>query len=123
MVCFECKKCQTEKNFKTDRGEIDNEYIPNDNNETFALDIKGQIAAKHFKTSKNKKNNYFYILTMVDLFSRYTETRIIWRITSKSVIKAFKKIWIKKTIEPQKIVLLTMEGSFYLSNLLFSSTN
>ncbi|KAG0420635.1 hypothetical protein EQH57_0068 [Dictyocoela roeselum] len=39
---------------------------------------------------------------MVDLFSRYTETKVIWNISSKSICKAFENVWINKHGIPKK---------------------
>lgn len=45
-------------------------------NETVSTDIFGTIKTNHFVTTK--KEDKFYILTMTDIFSRYTEIEIFW---------------------------------------------
>ncbi|KAG0441243.1 Retrovirus-related Pol polyprotein from transposon [Dictyocoela muelleri] len=112
-VCYECKKCQLEKNYKTESGEISCDYFPRTMNDTVALDIKGPLPLKHFFTSRNKKQKNFYIIAMVDLFSRYTEIKIIYSIYSRIICNAFKEKWLNVHGPPKKC--LTDNGRQFTS--------
>ena len=56
----------------------------------------------------------FFIITFTDIFSRWTETEILFSITSEDVIQAFEASWISKHGLPDR--LLTDQGRQYISN-------
>lgn len=62
-----------------------------DINETLCVDLKGPIKTQHFKTKIRHK--YFYILVMTDWLTRYTEIKILFDTTSKTIISAITKKW------------------------------
>ncbi|KAG0435655.1 Transposon Tf2-9 polyprotein [Dictyocoela muelleri] len=99
-ICRECKKCNSEKEYRQMNGITINKPIISKINECVAIDIKVPIKSRHFKTTSKIK--YFYILAIADLFSRYTEISIINDIKSKTITSNFKKVWIRQHKPPQK---------------------
>ncbi|KAG0442790.1 Transposon Tf2-9 polyprotein [Dictyocoela muelleri] len=99
-----CKKCQEEKNYKTVSGHITNNYDINEINQTVQVDPKGPIPSKHYKCLRDKTNDQFYLFIMTDLFSRFTESRILWSITSKQICNAFEENWLKKHGTPKNCI-------------------
>ncbi|KAG0420319.1 Transposon Tf2-9 polyprotein, partial [Dictyocoela roeselum] len=96
------KKCAEEKNYhKTIRGENTINYSVNDINQILAVDLKGPIPSKHYKSLRTKKHDKFYILILTDLYSRYTKSKILWSITSRQICKAFQENWINKYGPPK----------------------
>ncbi|KAG0418087.1 hypothetical protein EQH57_0806, partial [Dictyocoela roeselum] len=92
-VCETCEKCQKEKeNFiKTPEINIIN-HMP-ELHEVIAVDIKGPVKYKHFKSKTKFK--IFYILVITEYLSRYTEIAIINDIHSTTICKAIDKSWFK----------------------------
>ena len=70
--------------------------------EMVSTDIFGPIKMKHFLTTR--KEQYFYIITMTDVFSRWTESKVKFDITSETVCKVIEKTWISKFGPPRKIL-------------------
>ncbi|KAG0436573.1 Gag-Pro-Pol polyprotein, partial [Dictyocoela muelleri] len=54
-----------------------------------------------------------FILTITDICTRFTKVKVITKITSKPILKAFKKIWFDNYGVPKKI--LTDHGKQYVS--------
>ncbi|KAG0418758.1 Transposon Tf2-9 polyprotein, partial [Dictyocoela roeselum] len=92
-ICDTCEKCQREKeNFvKTPKINILN-HMPGPN-EVIAVDIKGPVKYKHFKS--NTKYKMFYLLVITEYLSRYTEIAIINDIHSTTICKAIDQNWFK----------------------------
>lgn len=94
-ICKHCVVCNREKEFTHNFGITKNEVNTTKINEVVGLDIKGPIKTSHFKGRNDK--NYFYILVMVDIYSRYAEIDIIDDIKSEKICDSFENNWIKKT--------------------------
>ncbi|KAG0420639.1 Transposon Tf2-6 polyprotein [Dictyocoela roeselum] len=90
-VCDECEKCQKEKDnfFKTSKVEFI-ESVPK-LYECIAIDIKGPIKSKHFRTVS--KARMFYLLVITEFISRYTEVSVIENIDSSTICNSIKKNW------------------------------
>ncbi|KAG0420316.1 hypothetical protein EQH57_0207 [Dictyocoela roeselum] len=93
-ICKECLECQREKDHKVNKRVPHYEFLSKNKNNTVGLDIKGPIKLSNCKTSK--KQTEFYILVIMDLFSRYTEVYFIYDICSETICDAFEKTWLEK---------------------------
>lgn len=56
----------------------------------------------------------FYLLIMIDVFSRWVQIGILKGINTKSVIKTLKRKWFDKYDKPNKI--LSDQGRQFISN-------
>lgn len=99
-ICKYCDACNREKEFTHNFGITTNEVNTTKINEVVGLDIKGPIKTSHFKGKEG--GNYFYILVMVDIYSRYAEIDIINDIKSETICDSFENNWIKKHKAPNK---------------------
>lgn len=77
---------------------------------TISSDIVGPIDASRYNSSNTKSK--FYILTITDIYSRFTQINIIYSISTKEVKKAFE-LWFFKFEMPKNII--TDNGRQYVS--------
>ncbi|KAG0420430.1 hypothetical protein EQH57_0147 [Dictyocoela roeselum] len=98
-ICTNCLDCQREKTsyYRTSNISI-LPKIP-ELYEEISIDIKGPVKAIHFKTSQ--KIGSFYILAICEFISKYTEIAIIADISSKTIVEATEKIYLKKHKTPK----------------------
>ncbi|KAG0420678.1 Transposon Tf2-8 polyprotein [Dictyocoela roeselum] len=89
QICQECHVCNFSKDYRRLFGSTVNKLSVTKTNECVALDIKGPIKIRHFKTNIKKKN--FYILLITDLYSRFFEIGIIYNIRSDIITSFFEK--------------------------------
>ncbi|KAG0440360.1 Gypsy retrotransposon integrase-like protein 1, partial [Dictyocoela muelleri] len=102
QVIISCLSCQRLKRHKKTKVRNDMHILPENHNELVSSDILGPLKREHFKS--NHSERYLYIVTFTDIYSKWTEIKIIWNITSNEIIKAFKEIWIKKFGPPKKFL-------------------
>ncbi|MEG0578157.1 MAG: RNase H-like domain-containing protein, partial [Bacilli bacterium] len=107
-----CKTCNENKKLRTNYGSLTGGILSNQPLEIISSDIFGPIKLKHFKT--NKIEQYFYIVTFTDIFSRWTEIATIFDIKSNTIVKALIEKWIQHFGPPIKI--LSDQGRQYISS-------
>ncbi|KAG0438595.1 hypothetical protein DMUE_2995 [Dictyocoela muelleri] len=95
-VCTECITCNTSKEFRRLYGVTTNNLSVSKVNECISLDIKGPIKYHHFRNTLNSK--YFYILAVCDIFSRYTESFVIYNTESITITSLLENSWIKNMV-------------------------
>ncbi|KAG0436065.1 hypothetical protein DMUE_4405, partial [Dictyocoela muelleri] len=78
------------------------EFNVNSPREMIGLDIKGPIKGSHFKISR--KYDKFYILVIVDIFSRYTYVDFITDINSATICDILENSWLIKFGPPPKLI-------------------
>ncbi|KAG0442714.1 Retrovirus-related Pol polyprotein from transposon 17.6 [Dictyocoela muelleri] len=107
--CLECNKNTISK---IKHGKISGKIISNRPFETISSDIVGTFKTNLFEIET--QNNEFYIITITDIFSRFTKVYLLEEISSKSIIEnAFKK-FIKKDMNIEKCI--TDNGRQYTSS-------
>ncbi|KAG0441316.1 hypothetical protein DMUE_1134, partial [Dictyocoela muelleri] len=110
-ITSECLKCQKNKEnpikFRKHTGFI----FSSKPFEMISSDILGPVKTKHFKTKTN--HEYFYLITITDIYSRFTKVFLSFDIKANSLIRCFSNYFKKFTI-PKKI--LTDRGRQYISN-------
>ena len=111
-IILSCADCQENKLFKTQNGKIGGNLFSDEPMNSICTDILGPLQTEHFVTTL--KQSQFYILTMCDLCTRWTEVAILKDITSASLIRELEKGWIRKHDLPRK--LLSDRGVQYTSN-------
>ncbi|MGL5707545.1 MAG: reverse transcriptase domain-containing protein [Aeromonas sp.] len=110
-ICRSCEICNKSKHLNNKYGFISGEISAEKRNELVSTDILGPIKTRHFTI--NMKEPMFYILTMTDVYSRWTEVAIMRNIKSKSLVKIIKSQWIDRYGPPSKI--LSDQGRQYIS--------
>lgn len=105
-----CNVCNLNKKLKSNYGIISGGLESGQPHDIVSSDIFGPLKTRHFQFSKD--NDYFYILTITELFSRYTECFIINDIRASTITEIIKK-WINKFGPPKKF--LTDQGRQYIS--------
>ncbi|KAG0440449.1 Transposon Tf2-9 polyprotein [Dictyocoela muelleri] len=109
-VTSKCEKCQRNKRRFTKLGHFGSQIVSDKPFSYISSDILGPIKTKHFLSNSPKE--YFYLLSITDIFTRFTRIYYIEDITSASVIKNFKK-WFESYPLPSKV--LTDNGRQYIS--------
>ncbi|KAG0435615.1 Retrovirus-related Pol polyprotein from transposon 17.6, partial [Dictyocoela muelleri] len=112
LVVNSCVPCQRLKHHKKEKSNHHLHIIAEKHNELVSSDILGPLKREHFKL--NHSERYFYILTPTDIYTKWTEIKIIWTIKTSELIKAFKDIWISNFGPPQKF--LSDQGRQYISS-------
>ncbi|KAG0439037.1 Retrovirus-related Pol polyprotein from transposon TNT 1-94 [Dictyocoela muelleri] len=105
--CFICQKMKDYDNFTRPFGEL---IYSKKAFDLISTDILGPLKVKHFKSTV--KYEYFYILTVTDIFSRFTKPYILFDRKSSSIISKLEK-WIKEFGNPSK--LLSDQGRQFIS--------
>ncbi|KAG0441354.1 Transposon Tf2-6 polyprotein [Dictyocoela muelleri] len=111
-VCNECYICKIEKENTSHYGIPFYNNDVTEKNEVIAIDIKGPISASAFEKIGLEKN--FYILAIVDLFSRFTEIGLTFDIDSETICSEIRRIWFSKHPIPK--ICLTDNGRQFISN-------
>ncbi|KAG0435405.1 Transposon Tf2-8 polyprotein [Dictyocoela muelleri] len=109
IIC-ECLVCQKSKDYERYTKPFGDPIYSNKPFEFLSTDILGPLKTKHFKFPQ--KNEYFYILTVTDIFSRFTMPYILFNINSSSIIEKLEN-WIKEFGSPKK--LLSDQGRQFIS--------
>ncbi|KAG0420244.1 Transposon Tf2-9 polyprotein [Dictyocoela roeselum] len=112
QITYNCLVCNREKDETKKYGVVKYELNAENKNECVAIDIKGPIKMRHFKTSIKKK--HFNILVMTDIYTRYTEVSILFETTADKVTDALTKSWIQEHNAPTNI--LTDNGRQFTSS-------
>ncbi|KAG0420345.1 hypothetical protein EQH57_0190 [Dictyocoela roeselum] len=110
-MCSSCLKCNQEKTFTHKYCHTNWTTKLPELRETLCVDIKGPIKASHYNT--NNRITSFYILLMTDWLSRFNEVKILYDITSKSIINSIHRKWFLKHGIPKN--LLTDNGRQFIS--------
>lgn len=110
-ICKRCKKCQLNKDYHPFYGIVSGNLAGNRPNEKIATDIIGPFESKEFRT--NFTTQKFWILTIIDTFSKYTKVFPITTLESKNACSIFRKEWIDKEGKPQCII--SDQGRTYIS--------
>lgn len=111
QVTKQCNDCYLNKSSSHHYGKVSGGINSNHTFEVVSSDIVGPIKTEHFDYSGKYK--YFYILTLTDIFSRWTDIVIIFNITSDTVVQELQKM-ITYFLPVKKII--TDQGRQYLSN-------
>jgi hypothetical protein len=106
-----CLKCQLNKNNNKKYGRICGNLEAQEFNETIAVDLLGPFETKLFLTIN--KANKFYILNMIDCYSRYVEIALVTSISTDEIIGKFTKMWLEKHGKPKRI--LSDQGRQFVS--------
>jgi transposase InsO family protein len=105
-----CITCQKNKKGRTNHGELKGYLIAKKPGELICSDIVGPFEADYFN-----ETGKFYVLTFIDVFSRYTKLYKIKKIDSNTISTKFKH-YIKKNNNNFKIeAVLTDQGTQYRS--------
>ena len=107
-----CRTCNLSKMKQNKLGKVKQTVWGNHPNELVAIDIKGPIKTQFFQTKINHKQ--FYLVVMIDTYTRFTETKLIWSISSEEIVKAFVEEWINKHNKPKRII--SDRGRQFISN-------
>jgi transposase InsO family protein len=92
-------------------GKIEGGIFSDKNLKYIGVDILGPLKTKHFTSSF--KSEYFYIVVIVDLASRWIEIDIVNNIRYRTIINSIEKEVIKKFGPPEK--LLSDRGRQFIS--------
>lgn len=108
----QCKKCM-ECKFNYSPLTIKNKITSKEIWKAISSDIIGPIDTAKYKNDSNDEK--IYIMTITDIYSRFTQLFFIYNINSTEVSKAFKT-WFKTYKEPQYVI--TDNGRQYVSKKL-----
>lgn len=86
---MECQRC---KGAKKKYGKHTGFLFAEEPFEYISSDIFGPIKTSHFETEYSK--DYFYLLTITDIFSRFTRVFHVEEIKAETIVDNFKK-WLK----------------------------
>ncbi|KAG0440610.1 hypothetical protein DMUE_1613 [Dictyocoela muelleri] len=109
-ICSTCHKCQYNKLRLNNLGLFGSSIYSDGAFEYISSDIMGPIKTIHFKG--DHESEYFHILSITDIYSRFTRLYCLRSITSMDVIKCFNK-WFAKYLTPRRV--LTDCGRQYIS--------
>lgn len=107
-VTKECTKCQTEKNYRTNKKTNFKSLHTKETGKNICTDIYGPISIE-FRGDENHK----YVLVFSDRHSRYTKLVLMKDIESRTVCSAITKKWIYQEGKP--IDILTDQGKQFMS--------
>jgi transposase InsO family protein len=111
LVVEKCTICSENKLRRSNYGTLSGGIHSSKPFEMISTDIFGPVKLKHFKNER--RNEYFYIVTIMDTFSRWVETKIIFDIKSNTIVNAIDEKWLSKFGSPTK--LLSDQGRQYIS--------
>lgn len=106
-----CYLCQLSKTAPYKYGLLEGKLGTNCLCEDISTDIFGPFDPTKYNHPRKSKN--LYVITFTDRCSRFTRIEFVSRITSKAVIKAFEKIWLKDLPAPKTI--LSDNGKCYIA--------
>lgn len=109
-ISQECKECQQNKRNYNWKKEIKGSISLGNVIKDIAIDIYGPINLNKVKEHSGKA----YVLTIIDLGTRWTEFVYLKSIDSKNVIEVLKETWIKRHGPPKTI--LTDNGRQFISD-------
>lgn len=112
LVCYACLNCQRSKQMRFNHGELKNFIISNYPFEIISSDILGPLQSEFYLSNKK-----FFILTITDIFTRYTKIYHTCEINSIKIVKLFIKYFQEMNILPKKI--LTDQGRQYTSKYFY----
>lgn len=107
----ECLECQKNKESSVKYGTHTGYLFSSEPFETISSDILGPVKINLFKTKKD--TGYFYLITITDIYSRFTKVFLSFDIKASSLIKCFTS-YFKKFPIPKKI--LTDRGRQYIAS-------
>lgn len=113
-ICDNCISCNKNKSNKHKYGKTSGGITSTAPFKRLSSDIFGPISTKNYDYPKGI--NKIWILTITDLFSRYTKLYVIEDLTSESLTKSLNQ-WIKKYGVPDSI--LSDRGKQYASRKYF----
>lgn len=90
-ICNTCITCLRNETRTVKYGHVQGSIKSKFPNKLVSSEILGQIKTKHFKTYQ--PHEIFHILTIKDVFTRFTEVCIIFDIKPKTVQKIIKKVY------------------------------
>ncbi|KAG0442340.1 Transposon Tf2-9 polyprotein [Dictyocoela muelleri] len=96
-----CEICQKNKDYKKNIRPYGEPIFTNKAFDFISTDILGPLKVKHLKYKL--KSDYFYILTITDIYSRLTKPYILFDIKSNTVINKIEN-WIKEFRPPSKLL-------------------
>lgn len=105
-----CEKCQIYKKTSHKYGLISGSISTSEPFKHISSDIYGPVETFQFETAD--ENSKFYILTITDRCTRWSEAYMIKEISAKETIKAFER-WEKNNSRPYTV--LTDQGRNYTS--------
>ena len=111
IITKNCINCNQNKKLQNKKGKVKGGIHHESPLKFISSDILGPLKSKHFLTNFIKE--VFYILTVTDISTRWTEIGIMIDLTAETTLKTLKKIWIRKFGYPDK--LLSDQGSQYQS--------
>eukprot|EP00477_Mikrocytos_mackini_P002447 GAHX01002736.1.p1 GENE.GAHX01002736.1~~GAHX01002736.1.p1 ORF type:complete len:1367 (-),score=220.68 GAHX01002736.1:80-4180(-) len=107
-----CHACQKSKKTSTKYGFIEGNLRKKEPFKFVSTDLFGPVKTAFFETKRTEGS--FYIITFLDLATRWAEARILFGITGNDICKAFQEVWLTKFEAPQHI--LSDQGRQYISN-------
>lgn len=115
MVCDEitrsCELCQLYKSNHSKYSLVEGGLSSDKLFDFIASDIVGPYNTQDFLCEEFKEK--FYIVTFIDIFSRWTEVDILFNIRSSDIINSFQNKWISKNGKPRHFH--TDQGRQYIS--------
>ncbi|KAG0442296.1 hypothetical protein DMUE_0374 [Dictyocoela muelleri] len=93
-ICNNCLICKTEKIDNANYGIPKIFFKTLKVKEIIAVDLKGSILAKYYQNYSRMSE--FYILVVVDLYSRYSEIEILKKIDSVTICSYLEKICFRR---------------------------
>ena len=115
-ITKQCDICQENKSYSTNYGEHEGQLESDSPFSFISSDIYGPIQSKHFVDDPEEVNwkPSFYILTISDIYSGFSQVTILKGITSETVIGAIRSLWLSKFPTPK--TLLSDRGRQYTSD-------
>ena len=113
IITANCHICQTKKSSKTKYGKTYGIIESLEPLQTISSDIIDPFKGHHFEHTTF--NSSFSIITISDIYSRWTEVEILWETNAQDIITAITNVWISKFGPPKK--LISDQGPQYISSL------
>lgn len=101
-VAANCETCNTNKFFVGTANKATEVYDVMEPFQKISMDLKSSIPEKEFKTDCQKGS--FYILVVMDIFSRFIKTHFFESIRTKDIISALKLSWLSKYPHPKELL-------------------
>ncbi|KAG0440572.1 hypothetical protein DMUE_1639 [Dictyocoela muelleri] len=101
-----CVSCQEGKLYNSNYGELKENLIEKIPYRKISMDILGPLNTKDFTSQKASQK--IFILTIIDLCTRWVKLCSIENIDAKTIEDKFEKQWLKKYPKPE--ILITDQG-------------
>ena len=101
-VTKECVDCQVNKKTNNKYGTLKGNLFNNKPYEFISSDIVGPFKTEHYLTGHFE--DLFYIVTFTDLFSRWSEVRILFDTKADTICESLQICWLSKFPCPLKIL-------------------